>query len=381
MIEYVNGNFFDHDADIRINTVNCVGVMGAGVALQYKKKYPDMYKEYLSECQQEKVLIGKPHVWRENKMFEDKSITIINFPTKKHWKNPSEYSYVEEGLKWLQQFLSDKDSSTITLPALGCGHGGLDWSRVKPMIEYYLGDLKSKILVFEPYVSIQGDQEQLSEEYLKEIGITQILPHDSNFPNRLKGRSSASLFIKGDQSKLEKKILSIIVDSKPDVREREAVLRCIEVIPEGDFVFLLGFNSSFEIDIAKVLMKKHAKMIIILPIGIAQLKIRKDVQPFWNENNITLISLDPPKQTWKVNQSISALKFRIKMSDAILIANHELGSISKFENELSESRSTIFYINYWEDTKDFYQRLSARKIGRNRQTHSPNIAPIVDVLY
>ncbi|PKP18134.1 MAG: hypothetical protein CVU05_14185, partial [Bacteroidetes bacterium HGW-Bacteroidetes-21] len=141
MLKFVTGDFFDYKADLRINTVNCVGVMGAGVALLFKNKYPDMFKEYQKACQNNEVQPGKPHVWQDNDMFS--KTTIINFPTKVHWKNPSEYEYIEKGLKWLKVYLSDKENSTLTLPALGCGHGGLDWERVKSMIKNYLGGVRT----------------------------------------------------------------------------------------------------------------------------------------------------------------------------------------------------------------------------------------------
>ena len=94
MITFVEGNFFDFEADIRVNTVNCVGIMGAGVALQFKNKYPRMFEEYARECSLGKVKIGKPHVWNDNEMFS-LSPTIINFPTKDDWKKPSEYEFIE----------------------------------------------------------------------------------------------------------------------------------------------------------------------------------------------------------------------------------------------------------------------------------------------
>ena len=133
MLKYVKGDFFDYEADIRINTVNCVGVMGAGVALLFKNKYPEMFKDYSNACLKGEVKVGEPHVWVEDDMFS--KLTIINLPTKIHWRNPSKYEYIEKGLEWLKNYLLDKENSTITVPALGCGHGGLDWAIIKDMID------------------------------------------------------------------------------------------------------------------------------------------------------------------------------------------------------------------------------------------------------
>jgi O-acetyl-ADP-ribose deacetylase (regulator of RNase III) len=149
VIKLVAGSFFDYDADIRINTVNCVGVMGIGIALLFKRRYPEMYREYRAACQKGEVRPGRPHIWVGNDMFD--KATIINFPTKVHWKKPSEYEYIEKGLKWLREYLFDKQGSTVTLPALGCGNGGLDWGRVKKTICNYLGGLNNDILLFKPH--------------------------------------------------------------------------------------------------------------------------------------------------------------------------------------------------------------------------------------
>lgn len=380
MIKYVTGNFFDYDADIRVNTVNCVGVMGAGVALQFKKTFPKMYKEYVKECKLGNVKIGVPHVWQNNEMFSDKNVIIINFPTKDHWRNPSEYEYVEKGLLWLKDFLQEKTNITITVPALGCGHGGLDWQRVKSMINYHLSDLSATILVFEPQSSIQIDEDLISDDILEDENILRIFPHENNYPSKLKGTSASLVYLKGDNYIFDQKILSIIVDSKADNREKAALLKCIEELPVRSFVFGAGFNSSFEIDIVKTLLEKNARVLLFLPYGILRLKIRKDLVPVWNENMITLISSSNPYNEWKINQSIDSLKLRIKISDAILISNHKLNSIQKFERDFTESHNSIFFINYWNDSKEFFNRISARKIGRDRNTHKPNISPILHEL-
>lgn len=136
---------FETSADIRVNTVNCVGVMGAGVALAFKTRFPEMFKEYKRACEAGEIRPGKLHVW--------KSLTgdwIINFPTKRHWRDKSRYKDIEDGLVALHDYLKDKGRIRIVLPALGCGHGGLDWGKVSVLIEERLKDLEAEIIVFEP---------------------------------------------------------------------------------------------------------------------------------------------------------------------------------------------------------------------------------------
>ena len=381
MIEFVNGNFFDFDADVRVNTVNCVGVMGAGVALQFKTKFPEMYEEYVRECNQGRVKIGRPHVWTDNTMFSSKVVTIINFPTKDHWRNPSEYEYVEKGLVWLREYLLNKGNITVTLPALGCGHGGLDWERVKKMISEKLENLDAKILVFAPSNSVSKEIPSDTMKALEEKHIVKISPNNSNYPNKLRGKSAVDIYVKGNNEVFNSKILSIIVDTKANERERDAIIKCMELLPDDGIVYSLGFNSSFEIDLVKEILKKNVKILLVVPYGILGLKIRKDLQPFWDDNKITVVSVTQPSQSWAVNESINALKFRFKVSDAILIANFEYDNLKKFENDLKDVNNGVFYINYWKQKVDFYTRINAKQIGRNRETHQPNMKPILESIY
>ena len=381
MIQFVKGDFFDYNADIRVNTVNCVGIMGAGVALLFENKYPKMYDDYVKECNQGKVKIGLPHVWQDNDMFNTNRITIINFPTKKHWKNPSEYEYIEKGLVWLRQYLLNKGNVTITLPALGCGHGGLDWDKVKKMIVEKLENLDAKILVFEPASSVNKDISSETLVELKENHITKITPNDYNYPQKLKGKSAVELYIKGDKEIFKNKILSIIVDTKANERERNAVLKCLKILPDDGIVYLLGYNSSFEIDMVKYFLSKNAQLILVIPYGILRLKIRNDLRPLWDDSKITIVSISQPNQTWKVNESINALKFRFKVANAILIANYDYDILQKYESDLKDINNEVFYINYWTSKVEFYNRIKAKQIGRNKETHLPNINPILEYLH
>src|SRR5688572_9767762 len=139
MLRFTKGNMFDVDADIRVNTVNCVGVMGAGVALAFKQRYPEMYREYKRECELGHVKPGKLHVWRN--LSGD---WIINFPTKRHWREKSRYEDIDAGLIALREYLEQQGSVRVTLPALGSGHGGLDWAQVKKMIQRHLDGLEAE---------------------------------------------------------------------------------------------------------------------------------------------------------------------------------------------------------------------------------------------
>lgn len=144
MINFVDGSLFDQKFDIIINTTNCVGIMGKGVALEFKKRYPKMFKEYRKLCLNKKFTPGDIWVWNKN---EDH---IINFMTKDHWRNPSKYQYIKKGLKLLHEYLKQFNSIKIAIPALGCGHGGLDWKIVSKLITENLQDLNIEIYIFNP---------------------------------------------------------------------------------------------------------------------------------------------------------------------------------------------------------------------------------------
>lgn len=162
MIHYVKGNVLDSEAEALVNTVNLVGVMGKGVALQFKKVYPDNFKDYVKACKNGDIAIGKLFVT------EDISVNgrryIINFPTKTTWRKPSEYSYIEAGLDDLVRVLEDKSIKSLAMPPLGAGNGGLHWEKVKGIIEERLSALDIDIDVYEPSFQIA---EQMKQERAK----------------------------------------------------------------------------------------------------------------------------------------------------------------------------------------------------------------------
>lgn len=144
---FTEDNLFDVKADILVNTVNTVGVMGAGVALECKKRYPDMYYQYRMYCNQGLFDIGK--LW----LFRKANPAILCFPTKKHWRNDSKYEYIEEGLDKFVSLWStynEQGYESIAFPPLGCGNGNLDFKIVRRMLENYLTDLEGTFYVCSP---------------------------------------------------------------------------------------------------------------------------------------------------------------------------------------------------------------------------------------
>lgn len=163
MIKYVTGNILESSAQALVNTVNTVGVMGKGIALQFKKAFPSNYKAYVEACKENKIGIGKLFVTKDTNLNSGEKI-IVNFPTKKSWKKPSEYSYIEVGLDDLVRIIEKYQIKSIALPPLGAGNGGLKWEQVKKIIDRKLEHLDIDIYVYEPTAHIV---EHLRKERVK----------------------------------------------------------------------------------------------------------------------------------------------------------------------------------------------------------------------
>jgi O-acetyl-ADP-ribose deacetylase (regulator of RNase III) len=149
MIRFVrSGNLLEADVDAVVNTVNTKGVMGKGIALQFKRAFPANYRAYRAACAAGEVRLGQMFVTESDRL--GKPRLLINFPTKGHWKAKSRIADIESGLRDLRRVLVERNVASVALPPLGCGLGGLNWSEVKPRIEAALGDLPIDIEVFEP---------------------------------------------------------------------------------------------------------------------------------------------------------------------------------------------------------------------------------------
>ncbi len=155
MIQYIKGNLFTSNAKVIVNTVNTVGVMGKGIAADFKKYYPDMFEEYKVLCDNGTFDIGNLFLYKTPNKW------VLNFPTKKHWRGKSTLEYIEKGLEQLVRDSTKLQITDIAMPKLGCGNGGLKWeSQVKPLVEKYLK--KAPI-----NVSIYDFDKDITPEYLK----------------------------------------------------------------------------------------------------------------------------------------------------------------------------------------------------------------------
>lgn len=376
MIEYVKGDFFDYKADIRINTVNCVGVMGAGVALEFKNKYPEMFKSYVDVCKRKEIAPGNPFVWEEYDLFS-RSI-IINLPTKLHWKNPSEYDYIERDLVWLRDFLKSKSDETIvTLPALGCGHGGLNWDIVKSKINHYLSDLSVKILVFEPSSSNKQLAEMEYRPKLQGNSVETLYPNDKNYPSILKGKYKKEIYCKGNIQLLNYKKISLILGNTISERESSAIYKILAEIKKEDLAVVISLNNKKQLELAKILLEKDYKLIMIIPYGILQFK-HSDVLKK-HQDKYVLLSFLSPMQEFKKYEYVNSLKKCLALADIVLCCCENIEDIKKIIKYLKEY-DNLFYIYYDKKCIEIFNGLNAKKISINANTKKPNVTIVQQIL-
>lgn len=160
-MKIIIGNIFNSKLETLVNTINCVGVMGKGIALEFKNRFPEMYLEYLQKCNSFSVKPGVPYIYRDLS-----GKTILNFPTKDDWRSPSNIEYIKSGLRWFSKNYKSLNINSIAFPPLGCGNGGLLWEDVGPIMYKELSKLPIDIEIYAPYGT---KKEYLTIEYLSDI--------------------------------------------------------------------------------------------------------------------------------------------------------------------------------------------------------------------
>ncbi|MGG3838074.1 macro domain-containing protein [Paenibacillus thiaminolyticus] len=179
MITYTSGDLLKSDTEALVNTVNCEGFMGKGIAYQFKLQFPDNNKDYIKACQTGNLKIGKLHYTVEQGKI------IINFPTKDKWRAKSKITYIEKGLDALVDLIEQLNIKSISIPPLGSGNGGLVWGEVKPLIERKLESvaLKTDVFIYEPsqnYISRPTNEPKLS---VSALVLMEIKNHLQKFNN------------------------------------------------------------------------------------------------------------------------------------------------------------------------------------------------------
>ena len=158
MLTYIKGDLLNSPAQVLVNTVNTVGVMGKGIALDFKNRYPEMFKAYQNQCDKKNLEIGKLILWKDDEKW------VLLFPTKKHWRSPSKIDYIEKGLDKFVKSYESLGIESIAFPRLGCGNGGLQWDSVKPIMEQYLKCLPIHVYIYvDKYIETIPEYQQPTE--------------------------------------------------------------------------------------------------------------------------------------------------------------------------------------------------------------------------
>jgi O-acetyl-ADP-ribose deacetylase (regulator of RNase III)/uncharacterized protein YwgA len=158
MVKVLTGDILDSKAQTLVNTVNCVGVMGKGIALKFKERFPDMFSDYVERCNRKEVKLGNPYLFKRLTL-----PWILNFPTKDHWRSVSRIEDIMQGLKYLLGHYKEWGITSIAVPPLGCGQGQLEWKIVGPTLYRYLNQLDIPVELYAPYGT---PHEELRPEFL-----------------------------------------------------------------------------------------------------------------------------------------------------------------------------------------------------------------------
>lgn len=272
MILYVSGSLFESPAQVLVNTVNTVGVMGKGVALQFRKLYPEMFAEYQRLCEAGQIDIGK--LW----LYKSEHKWVLNFPTKRHWRQPSRIEYIEEGLRAFARDYSRLGIHSIAFPPLGCGNGRLDFTtQVQPLMRQYLAVLPIEVFIYPSAVDTElaeHEQPQAMRDWLRTAprslpfsevweDILGVLGAKERFATYGKG-SNYRVRLSDDGDRLD---IYIDVESRRFV-SKEALLSLWQQLRDHGFVMsttVSGIDSSVWYHVVPVL----AELPYVRPVSIA----------------------------------------------------------------------------------------------------------------
>lgn len=370
MLEFTQGDMFEAKADIRVNTVNCVGVMGAGVALAFKQRYPEMFKEYQHACKKGQVRPGHMHVW--------KSLSgdwIVNFPTKRDWREPSRYEDIDAGLDDLRRYLDTVGGVTVALPALGCGHGGLDWARVSGMIRDKLDGVDAHVLIFEPAASHRAGRSALAAPTNAERARAEKLGYQLVESDRFPIPTSA--YVLGKQELLSSKWIAVLPSRAPAEREIQALQAvAAELVRWGSgatVALVHGTRASEEI--AELFVDQGIDTVLVLPFGILTRKSVAKPPAIGRTGALTLASTAPANAKWSRQLFAQAMDMLRANAETVLLSDPDPDWLTN-KGLGKWAHIPISYIRY--ETTSPRQRealasVGARPIGRRSEDGTPNI--------
>ena len=386
MIKIQRGGIFEISADIRVNTVNCIGVMGAGVALAFKRRYPNMFKDYQKACKAGTVKLGSLHIWKNLE-----SEWIINFPTKLNWREPSKYEYIEAGLKSLREFLAQHKGEKVVMPPLGCDLGGLDWGKVSSMIRENLSDLESEVIVLEPNILPNKDAGKSERDFdpviinqLTAGGIRCIDASMLGLGASIAVMGESRMFIKGADALVKNNLLVIIPSLKPGEREIHVADAFVNELARPGLVIGAGYSPALERVVIRRALEHGAGVVVFIAEGIMNFRVREDLKDVWSNDLTAVVSIAHPQQRWSRQLAYRTRLLEFSLARVVLITDPTPRWVPRFLEKLSEERiPQIFHPKYDRSTpriRELVENHTSQAIGRNPQTGGPNIDAILKAL-
>jgi O-acetyl-ADP-ribose deacetylase (regulator of RNase III) len=369
MINFVHGDMFATPADIRVNTVNCVGVMGAGMALAFKQRYPEMFKDYKRACDEGEVRPGKLHVWRSLA-----GEWVINFPTKRDWRDPSRYEYITEGLDALRAYLEPLGCVSVAIPALGCGHGGLDWNRVSDMIAQKLSTLMADLRVFAPSDSRRAGRELTEEPNQDELKAVEQLGYMQLKPTE-KSVLDAPLIAKGKLDVLERRWIALLPSRDPGERELLALRQIAAELAQRkrDTSVALIYGNRATDAISQIFLDVGIHVLLFFPFGALTRKaLARKAKPL-GSGSLTLASTAAPNAKWSRAAFAEASELLRRGASAVVISDPSPTWLAGRSGWLD---LPVFYVRYDglpETLRDILVQLRASPIAKRPQDGLPNL--------
>lgn len=330
------GNIFESNCSTVVNTVNCVGVMGKGIALEFKKKYPYMFLDYTKRCNRGEVSPGEPYVYTN-----DDGMKIINFPTKDHWRSPSRLSYVISGLDWFINNYEKYGINSVAFPPLGCGNGGLAWSVVGPIMYQKLIGLPISVEIYAPFGT---NLNEITEEYLTRNACVE------DIKGKVNSRVNSKWFL--------------ILEAVRELNERTYSLKVGRTIyqkicyvltrngVETGFLFSKGSYGPYSTNVKdSIVALANANLIIEKPLGrMVSLSVADDVAI--QREKFTDLEWDAMKRTVDLFGRIKSTD-QAEMIATILFSYDEL---LKSKKSVSDKDVYDFVMNWkphWKNDKEF----------------------------
>lgn len=376
MIEFVRGDLFEQPAQIRVNTVNCVGVMGAGVALAFKQRYPEMYRDYARACRHGDIRPGEIHVWRP--LGED---WIINFPTKRDWREPSRIEDIEAGLDALKRYLEPLGAVTVALPALGCGHGGLDWEQVSQLIKSKLNGLEAHFYVFEPAASLNAGRKNGSvsaDDILsaEKLGFRYLPPNRDSTSLARYGR-----FVKGPATRLDEPWIAILPSRQPSDREigaLQSLATQLCAVTPSPVLALIHHNKASEA-MARLFAEVGLTVVLIDPAGVLTRKPSKTIGTDKSVRGITTLSIALPTEKWDRQLLRKAHEIHRSNAAAMLISDPHPEWLLKGRNGAQNLPiSFLRYDGMPNPLLDALTERGAKPLARRASDKAPKLEPLLN---